>query len=54
MFKKVNKVKYHWHSFRYRYHEMLINDCLCEEIRTKLQGKASYHERRAVSLLVKI
>jgi hypothetical protein len=54
VFKNLLKVKYQWHSFRYRYNEMLMNDCLCNEIRTKLQDKAAYHEQKAVSLLIKI
>jgi hypothetical protein len=53
VFKKALKVKYVWHSFRYRYHEMLLNDCLCDSLRSKLQGKAAYHERKAVSILIR-
>jgi hypothetical protein len=48
------KMKYSWHLLRYRYNETLKNDCLCLELKTKLQQKAAFHEQKAISLLVKM
>jgi hypothetical protein len=40
------KLKYHWHLFRQHYNELLMRDCLNEEIKVKLKGKALYHHHK--------
>lgn len=48
------KMKYSWHLLRYRYNEMLKKDCLSSELKAKLQQRAAFHEKKAISLLVRI
>jgi hypothetical protein len=48
------KLKYFWHVLRYRYNETLKNDCLCLELKEKLEQKATFHEKKALSLLVRM
>ncbi|WP_442596404.1 hypothetical protein [Neobacillus sp. D3-1R] len=54
MLKNLMKLKYYWHSFRYRYHGLLLDGCLCHDLRSQIKRKVDYHERKAVSLLVKM
>jgi hypothetical protein len=52
--KIVMKLKYFWHFFKFRYNATLKNDCLCLELKAKLEQKATYHEQKAMSLLVRM
>jgi hypothetical protein len=54
MLKILLKMKYAWHLLRFRYNELLLKDCLSNELRAKLEKKAMFHERKALSLLIKI
>ncbi|MBI0577753.1 hypothetical protein IEC97_10300 [Neobacillus cucumis] len=46
----ITKGKYYWHLFQYRHNELLQQDCLCEELKSKLKVKAIYHNSKAVEL----
>jgi hypothetical protein len=35
-----------WHSMRARYHEILIEDCLDEQIKQSLTQKLNYHKQK--------
>jgi hypothetical protein len=48
------KLKYSWHFLRYRYIAILKNDCLCKDLKVKLEQKANFHEKKAVSLLLRM
>ncbi|NRD76733.1 hypothetical protein HPT25_04410 [Bacillus sp. BRMEA1] len=54
MLKVIIKAKYYYHVFRGRQNELLLKDCLCEELRMKLRVKASYHNSKAVELGAKL
>lgn len=41
---------YYWHLIQYRHHELLQQDCLSEELKTKLRIKAIYHNSKVVEL----
>lgn len=48
------KAKYYWHLFRQHYNELLIKDCLSEELKKELKVKALYHHSKAIELVYKI
>jgi hypothetical protein len=48
------KLKYSWHFLRYRYIAILKNDCICKDLKVKLEQKANFHEKKAVSLLLRM
>ncbi len=47
MLKLYCKTMYLWHYGRHNYHEILLEDCLYEKLRSKLQTKANYHLNKA-------
>lgn len=48
------KLKYSWHFLKFRYNATLMDDCLCLELKAKLKQKATFHEQKAISLLVRM
>ncbi|SFB20932.1 MULTISPECIES: hypothetical protein [unclassified Bacillus (in: firmicutes)] len=50
----ILKGKYVWHVALKRYNEVLIEDCLCQEIRSKLHEKVHYHQYKAFDLSGKL
>lgn len=48
----LSKSKREWHFFRLRYHELLLEDCLDFELKSKLQRKISYHKMKLDKHLV--
>ncbi|WML46834.1 hypothetical protein RCG23_14435 [Neobacillus sp. PS3-34] len=54
MLTKMYKVKYAWHLIQTRYNEVLIKDCLCQDIKSKLIEKVSYHRFQADRLTAKL
>jgi len=46
----ILKGKYYYHVFQQRHHELLQQDCLCEELRKKLMVKAIYHNSKVVEI----
>ncbi|KEF37154.1 hypothetical protein M670_03575 [Schinkia azotoformans MEV2011] len=51
MLKIFMKVGYHLHRYLQGYNEVLSNDALCEELKSKFRSKAIYHGHKAKSLL---
>jgi hypothetical protein len=39
----LSKIFLNWHAFRIRYHELLLDSCLCSVTREKLNTKITYH-----------
>lgn len=54
MFKLVINLKYRFHLLLQNYNEALIQDALCEKLKSSLQQKARYHEEKAGSLVVRL
>lgn len=48
------KARYSLHYFLKNYNEVLSNDALNEELKSKFRIKASYHDQKASSLLSKL
>ncbi len=48
--RSFTKGKYYWHLFQQRHHELLLKDCLCEEMKSKLQIKVLYHRSKVIEL----
>jgi hypothetical protein len=48
------KGKYYYHVFQHRHHQLLQQDCLCDELRMKLKVKATYHGSKAVEIGLKM
>jgi hypothetical protein len=42
--------KYYYHLLQYRHNQLLEQDCLCEELKTKFKIKAIYHNSMVVEL----
>lgn len=55
MFKnKLLKMQYYWHLFQQRHNELLMQDCLCEELKKELKVKAIYHHSKVIELFYKM
>jgi hypothetical protein len=52
--KLVIKIKYYYHLFQHRHHQLLQQDCLNEELRMKLKVKALYHNSKVVEMGLKM
>ncbi|WP_156431404.1 hypothetical protein [Bacillus sp. FJAT-29814] len=50
MLKMLLKGKYYYHLLQQRHHELLEQDCLCEDLRKKLKVKAIYHTSKVIEL----
>lgn len=46
----IHKIRLYWHVFQQIYHELLVDGCLCNELRQKYLSRISYHKEK-VSLL---
>lgn len=42
------------HLFLQKYNEVLMQDAVCEKLRSHLKQKASYHGQRAITLMTKM
>lgn len=51
---KFMKVKYYWHLIQKRYHELLLKDCISEEMKSRERVKALYHHSKVLELFNKI
>ena len=51
---KFMKMKYYWHLFQQRHHELLLKECISEELKTKLKIKALYHQSKVLELFYKM
>ncbi|MBM7656466.1 hypothetical protein [Neobacillus cucumis] len=54
MLKVLIKGKYYYHLFLHRHNQLLQQDCLSEELRMKLKVKATYHNRKAIEIGLKL
>jgi len=45
------KVELIWHSFRYNYNSIILEDCLCNEMKTKIRVKRDYHSEKIKKLV---
>lgn len=45
------KSKYFYHLLQFRHNEVLQQQCLCEELKSKLKIKAIYHNSKAIELV---
>ncbi|WP_176541131.1 MULTISPECIES: hypothetical protein [unclassified Bacillus (in: firmicutes)] len=54
MLKLLIKIKYYYHLFQHRHHQLLQQDCLNEELKMKLKIKALYHNSKAVEIGLKM
>lgn len=50
MLKLLLKGKYYYHVLQQRHHELLQDDCLCDDLKQKLRIKAIYHTSKAIEL----
>jgi hypothetical protein len=48
--KLLLKGKYYYHVLQQRHHELLQDDCLCDDLKQKLRIKAIYHTSKAIEL----
>jgi hypothetical protein len=51
---KFMKVSFYWHLFQQRHHELLLEDCLSEELKSKSKIKALYHQSKVLELFYKM
>jgi hypothetical protein len=51
---KFMKVSFYWHLFQQRHHELLLKDCISEELKTKFKIKALYHQSKVLELFYKL
>lgn len=42
--------KYKTHTFLQHYNEILIQDAVCQKLKSKLKQKANYHKQKAITL----
>lgn len=54
MLKQFVNFKCKIHLFLQQYNEALVQDAVCDKLRSHLKQKASYHRQQALSLLTKI
>lgn len=54
MLKSVFKLKYRFHLLLQNYNEVLMEDAVCKELKTRLQQRAVYHKQRATFIEFKI
>jgi hypothetical protein len=52
--KSLLNVKCKIHLFLQQYNEALVQDAICDNLKTHLKQKASYHGQRAFSLMTKL
>jgi hypothetical protein len=52
--KSFLNVKCKIHLFLQQYNEALVQDAVCDKLRSHLKQKASYHGQRAFSLMTKM
>lgn len=45
------KVAFLWHSLRYNYNSIILKDCLCNEMKTKIIVKRDYHSAKIKELV---
>ena len=41
--RKLVKIASIWHSFQYHHHYVIANDCLCSEMKERINRKIDYH-----------
>lgn len=49
----LHKTKLMWHKIRARYHEILIQDCLDENLKQSLTDKLNYHRSQLTTMTIK-
>jgi hypothetical protein len=45
------KVAFFWHSLRYSFNSIILEDCLCDEMKTKIKAKRDYHSTKVKELV---
>ncbi|MEK4406357.1 hypothetical protein MKZ26_18525 [Sporosarcina sp. FSL K6-6792] len=45
------KVALFWHSLSYNYNDVIMKDCLCHEMKTKIKVKRDYHSAKIKELV---
>jgi len=48
------KVALFWHSLSYNYNDIIMKDCLCHEMKTKIKLKRDYHSAKIKELVSSI
>lgn len=46
------KVELFWHSLRYNYNSVILKDCLCDEMKTRIEIKRDYHSAKIKELVL--
>lgn len=54
MKKVIYKARYFWHSIQFNKNRALLEDCLCQELKTNIETKMHYHEREAINYIAKL
>jgi hypothetical protein len=54
MKKVIYKARYFWHSIQFNKNRALLEDCLCQELKTNIESKMHYHEREAINYITKL
>ena len=52
--KIIYRFKYLWHYTQWKQTIVLVNECINIGVKTELETKASYHERTAISYMMKM
>lgn len=42
----LSKIFLNWHTFRMNYHEILLDGCICSNMKKKLHNKIYYHRHK--------
>ncbi|MFS0862257.1 hypothetical protein [Fredinandcohnia sp. 179-A 10B2 NHS] len=50
----INKVRFYYHSMQYNKNRVLLEDCLCQQMKKDIELKMHYHEREAVQRMIKL
>jgi hypothetical protein len=45
------KVALFWHSLSTNYYSTILEDCLCDEMKTKIKAKRDYHSAKIKELV---
>jgi hypothetical protein len=48
------KLMFYWHLFQQRQHELLLKDCISEEMKSKFKIKVLYHKSKVLELFYKL
>ncbi|WP_180271631.1 hypothetical protein [Fredinandcohnia onubensis] len=54
MIKLIYKAKYYWHSFQFSKNRALLEDCLCQNLKSTIEMKMYYHKRAANNYITKL